>query len=178
MTRGEWYSCLDPELEVLRAAAREAVYIHNTAPPTDRRTIAPALRALFAHAAPDAIVEAPFHCSYGCNISLAEGVYLNAGCTILDSARVEIGAGSMLGPHVQIYCADHHRDPAERAEGFEIARPVRIGARVWIGGGAILLPGVTIGAGAIVGAGSVVTRDVAPGTTVAGSPAKTIPSRS
>ncbi len=177
MARGDWYTCLDPELERLRIAARTAVHAHNTAAPEKRRTIAPALRALLAHAPPSAIIEAPFHCSYGLNISLGEGVYLNAGCTILDSARVEIGAGSMLGPHVQIYCADHHRDPGKRAKGLEIARPVRIEKDVWIGGGAILLPGVTVGAGAIIGAGSVVTRNVPAGATVAGNPARLVPKR-
>jgi len=80
----------------------------------------------------------------------------------------------MLGPAVQIYCAEHHLDPAPRAQGIEIAKPVTIGRDVWIGGGAILLAGITIGDGAIVGAGSVVTRDVPPGLTVVGNPARPI----
>ena len=84
----------------------------------------------------------------------------------------------MLGPHVQIYCADHHRDPKLRGQLIERALPVNIGQDVWIGGGAIILPGVTIGDGAIVGAGSVVTKDVAPGVTVVGNPARVVtPSR-
>jgi maltose O-acetyltransferase len=90
----------------------------------------------------------------------------------LDTAIVTIGAATMLGPNVQIYCADHHRDAKLRAAGFERALPVTIGENVWIGGGAILLPGVTIGDGAIIGAGAVVTKDVAAGTTVFGNPAK------
>ncbi|MBP1887176.1 sugar O-acetyltransferase [Sinorhizobium mexicanum] len=174
MGAGAWYRCLDPELDELRARARRAIHQHNILPPDERGGLAPALRALFADVAADVFVEAPFHCSYGLNIRLGDRVYLNAGCTILDSAPVVIGSDTMLGPGVQIYCAEHHKDPALRREGLEIARPVTIGENVWIGGGAIILAGVTIGDGAIVGAGAVVTRDVAPGATVVGNPARVV----
>lgn len=136
--------------------------------------MAPALRALFASVGEGCCLEAPIHCSYGKNISLGRNVYLNAGCVILDSAPVTIGDGTMLGPGAQIYCADHHRDAALRRQGIERALPVCIGADVWIGGGAILLPGVSVGDGAIVGAGAVVTRDVAPGARVVGNPARAL----
>lgn len=174
MAAQEWYCCFDPELDALRWLARAAVHEHNTMPPAQRGNLGPALAALFPHVAENAFVEAPFHCSYGMNISLGRRVYLNAGCTILDSASVRIGEGSMLGPGVHIYCAEHHRDPEKRRAGLEIARPVTIGRDVWIGGGAIILGGVTIGDGAIVGAGSVVTRDVAPAATVVGNPARSV----
>ncbi|WP_105429707.1 MULTISPECIES: sugar O-acetyltransferase [Neorhizobium] len=176
MAAGEWYCCLDPELDALREKARRAVHAHNTMSPAERGAMAPALRVLFG-AAPDAFLEAPFHCAYGFNVVLGQGVYLNAGCTILDTAPVTIGARSMLGPGVQLYCADHHRDPALRAKGLEIGRPISIGDDVWIGGGAIILGGITVGDGAIVGAGSVVTRDVPPGATVVGNPARSITRR-
>jgi maltose O-acetyltransferase len=176
MAAGEWYCCLDPELDALRVKARSAVHTHNTMPPAERGAMAPHLRALFG-AALDAFLEAPFHCAYGFNVFLGQGVYLNAGCTILDTAPVRIGARSMLGPGVQLYCADHHRDPVLRAQGLEIARPISIGSDVWLGGGAIVLGGITIGDRAIVGAGSVVTRDVQPGATVAGNPARLITPR-
>ena len=110
MAAGEWYSCLDPELDRLRNAARIAVHSHNTMHPGERGNMAPHLRALFAQVADDVFIEAPFHCSYGINIRLGSGVYLNAGCTILDSGTVRIGARSMLGPGVHIYCAEHHKD--------------------------------------------------------------------
>ncbi|ACP27321.1 putative transferase hexapeptide protein [Sinorhizobium fredii NGR234] len=174
MAAGEWYRCLDPELDALRDRARKAVHQHNTLPPDERGAIAPALKALFAAVAADCFVEAPFHCAYGMNITLGAGVYLNAGCTILDCAPVVIGDGSMLGPGVHIYCAEHHKDVALRRAGLEIDRPVTIGKDVWIGGGAIILPGVTIGDGAIVGAGAVVTKDVAAGVTVVGNPARVV----
>ena len=97
---------------------------------------------------------------------------MNVGCTILDTAHVTIGARTMFGPYVQIYTAQHNKDQQKRAAGLEIALPVTIGADVWIGGRAIIMPGVTIGDGAIVGAGSVVTRDVPAGVTVVGNPAR------
>jgi maltose O-acetyltransferase len=140
--------------------------------PAARGACAPLLRELIREFGPQCYIEAPFHCSYGFNIRLADEVYLNAGCTILDSATVEIGSGSMLGPGVHIYCADHHRDRAERREGLERALPVKIGEDVWVGGRAVILPGVTIGDGAIVASGAVVTRDVADSDRVAGVPAR------
>jgi len=174
MQAGEWYSCLDPELEALRVAALEACHAHNHLPPTERRTLSAPLTALFADTGPDCLIEVPFHCSYGFNIHLGAEVFINSGVVILDSAPVHIGAGCMIGPCAQIYCADHHRDLAQRRAGIERALPVTLQNDVWIGGSAILLPGVTIGAGAIVGAGAVVTRDVDPGTRVVGNPARRV----
>lgn len=172
MQAGQWYRCHDSELSEMQSRARIAVHAHNTLPPKQRGLIAPSLRDLFKETGEGAMIEALFHCAYGLNISLGAGVYLNAGCTILDTAPVRIGAQTLLGPGVQIYCANHHKDPEKRAAGLEIALPVSIGNRVWVGGGAIILPGVTIGDDAIIGAGSVVTHNVAPGVTVVGNPAR------
>lgn len=172
MQAGEWYSCHDSELAGLQHQARVAVHQHNTALPDPATPLSPPLANLFAAHGENCLIEAPFHCAYGINITLGNSVYLNAGCTILDTAPVTIGDGTMLGPSVQIYCAQHHKDRELRAQGLEIARPVTLGADVWIGGGAIILPGATIGDGAIVGAGAVVTRDVAAGETVTGNPAR------
>jgi maltose O-acetyltransferase len=174
MAAGEWYICMDPELDALRARASIAVHQHNTLPPDERGLVAPLLKALMADCPDNAMIEASFHCPYGFNISLGADVYLNAGCTILDSAPVTIGAATMIGPQVQIYCADHHRDATLRTQGLERGRAVTIGEKVWIGGGAIILPGVTIGDEAIIGAGSVVTRNVAAGATVVGNPARVV----
>lgn len=172
MKAGQWYSCLDPELDAMRARAHEAVHEHSILPPAERGNIAPKLRALFAACAEDARIETRFHCAYGVNIHLGRDVFINVGCTILDTASVTIGDHSMLGPNVQIYCAQHHKDPELRKQHLEIALPVTIGRNVWIGGGAIILPGVCIGDDAIVGAGAVVTKNVAPGVTVVGNPAR------
>ncbi len=175
MQAGQWYCCLDPELDALRAQARRAVHAHNTRAPDNRGAMAPELQALLASTGPDCFLEAPFHCAYGMNIHLGARVYFNAGCVVLDTAPVRVGDGTMFGPHVQIYCAQHAKDPAERARGLEIGLPVTIGRNVWVGGGAILMPGITIGDNATIGAGSVVTKDVAAGETVVGNPARPLP---
>ncbi|MCF1480303.1 sugar O-acetyltransferase [Agrobacterium vitis] len=173
MDSGEWYCCIDPELDALRMLARRCVHAHNSMLPDVRGAMATELRALFA-APGEAFIEAPFHCAYGMNISLGSGVYLNSGCVILDAASVSIGDGTMLGPAVQIYCPEHHRDVVLRKTGLERARPVTIGKDVWIGGGAVILGGVTVGDGAIIGAGAVVTRNVAAEATVVGNPARPV----
>ena len=177
MAAGEWYSCLDAELEALRVAAREAVFEHNSIPPRQRGDIGQALRVLLGSAGEGTRIEAPFHCAYGFNILLGDGVFLNAGCTILDTAPVRIGERTLLGPNVQIYCAEHHKEAAGRQAGLEVGKPVAIGANAWIGGCAVILGGVNIGDGAIVGAGAVVTRDVAANMTVVGNPARPIKQR-
>jgi len=172
MLAGELYTADDPELAA--DAARAAAWMARYNAPGERTPEA-AHRLLsegLGRVGVRVTVRAPFHCDYGANIDLGEGVFLNFGCVILDVAPVAIGAGTQIGPGVQILTADHPRDPAVRARQLEFGRPIRIGANVWIGGGALILPGVTIGDDAIVGAGSVVTRDVAAGATVMGNPAR------
>jgi len=171
MVAGDWYSCLDDQLERQRMTARRAVFAHNNLPPEDRQGLSAPLSGLFAQHGDECMIEAPFHCSYGFNIHLGDAVYLNAGCIILDSAPVRIGNGTMIGPGAQILCAEHHKDRDKRKAGIEIAKPVTLGADVWIGAGAVIMPGTTVGHAAIVGAGAVVIRDVAAGTTVVGVPA-------
>ena len=117
-------------------------------------------------------VRTPFFCDYGFNIRLGAGVFLNFNCVVLDVVEGAIGDGTQIGPAVQIYAADHPREPSQRMSGLEFGRPVQIGWNVWIGGAAIILPGVVIGDDAIIGAGSVVTRDVPSGVTVRGNPAR------
>ncbi len=174
MQAGDWYSCLDPQLSEMRHRALDACHEHSHLSPAERGNIGSKLRALFAKCAGDVRIEARFHCAYGINIHLGRDVFLNVGCVILDTAPVQIGDHSMLGPNVQIYCADHHREPELRKQHLEVAKPVTIGTNVWVGGGAIILPGVTVGDDAIIGAGAVVTHDVAAGTTVVGNPARVL----
>jgi len=174
MVAGDWYACLDPELEMLRQHARNAVHQHNSMAPDQRGSIGPALSDLLGSVGADVFVEAPFHCAYGFNLHLAEEVYLNAGCLVLDTAPISIGKGTLLGPGVHIYCPEHATDRQRRRAGLEIAKPVTIGADVWFGGRAVILGGITIGDGAIIGAGSMVTKDVAANTTVVGNPARPV----
>jgi maltose O-acetyltransferase len=126
----------------------------------------------FASVGEQALIRPPFFCDHGYNISLGARAFLNYNCIVLDVEPVVIGEGTAIGPAVQILAADHPRDPRLRRQGVRFGRPVTIGANVWIGGGAIVLPGVTIGDDAIVGAGSVVTRDVGAGVTVVSNPAR------
>lgn len=172
MLAGDLYVADDPGLaaDAARIAAWMTRYNAALAVPADERRAM--LEEVFAHVGAGAVIRPPFHCDYGYNISLGPRAFLNFGCVILDVVAVTIGAGTQIGPGVQILTADHPRDPAQRARMLEFGRPVGIGANVWIGGGALILPGVTIGDDAIVGAGSVVTRDVPAGATVMGNPAR------
>jgi maltose O-acetyltransferase len=138
-------------------------------PAEERRAL---LVERFAEVGEDCMIRPPFHCDYGYNIRLGRGVFVNFGCVILDVVEVSIGDLTQIGPAVQILTADHPRDPESRRKGLEFGRPIRIGRNVWIGGGAIVLPGIIVGDDAIIGSGSVVTRDVAPGATVVGNPAR------
>jgi len=126
----------------------------------------------FAHMGEGVVIRPPFHCDFGHNISLGRGVFMNFNCVILDVERVSIGDLTAIGPGVQILASDHPRDPELRRRQVRYGRAVDIGSNVWIGGGAIILPGVKIGDDAIVGAGSIVTRDVPAGVTVMGNPAR------
>jgi maltose O-acetyltransferase len=176
MLAGELYSAASPEIQADHRAAMAWLVRYNAslgATAEQRRSL---LAERFAKVGEGAEVRPPFHCDYGFNISIGSGAFLNFNCTILDVVEVSIGDKTQIGPGVQILTADHPRSPAERASGLEFGRPVRIGRNVWIGGGAIILPGVTIGDDAIIGAGAVVTRDVVAGTTVAGNPARPISS--
>jgi maltose O-acetyltransferase len=168
MLAGELYDALDPELVEARKHARLLLARYNAT--GDRE----ALTALFGRLADDAVVEAPFHCDYGFNISVGTRFYANVNCVFLDCAPIEIGDHVLLGPGVHLYTARHPLDSAERRRGLELAKPIVVGDDVWLGGGAIVLPGVTIGARVVVGAGSVVTRDVPADTRVAGNPARPI----
>jgi maltose O-acetyltransferase len=171
MLAGELYRP-DEELGAEQAAAKAWMVRYNAAlasPVSERHAL---LRERLGRVGKDAVIRPPFHCDYGYNISLGDGVFLNFNCVILDVVEVTIGDRTQIGPATQIYAADHPRDAETRRTGLEFGRPVRIGSDVWIGGGAIILPGVTIRDGAVIGAGSVVTRDVGPGVTVAGNPAR------
>ncbi|WP_291834502.1 sugar O-acetyltransferase [Brevundimonas sp.] len=172
MISGQPYNPGDPELQADQIAAKQWMVRYNAslaATPADRRDL---LRQRLGEVGEGAVIRPPFHCDYGYNIRLGRNVFLNFNCVILDVCEVEIGDLTQIGPGVQILTADHPRDPGERARGVEFGKPIVIGRNVWIGGGALILPGVTIGDDAIVGAGSVVTRDVASGATVIGNPAR------
>ena len=174
MVAGELYVASDPELVRERARARELVARYNATGQDEQKERSSLLAQLLAGMGHDAWIEPPFFCDYGWNISLGERAFLNFNCVILDCAAVDIGAGSMLGPAVQLCAATHPVDPAERATGLEYARPIVIGKNVWIGAGAIVGAGVTVGDDAVIGAGSIVLRDVPARVLAAGNPCRVI----
>lgn len=172
MLAGERYNCLDPELDAERQKAKELQRQYNlSVSMTERQEI---LQRLLGGIGKNSIIEPPFYCSYGRNIYLGDHVFLNVLCNILDCNQVRIGNHVMIGPSVQIYTAAHALQAEERNQGWEIAKSIVIEDNVWLGGAAILLPGVRIGCNAVVGAGAVVSHDVPANTVVAGNPARVI----
>jgi maltose O-acetyltransferase len=172
MLSGEPYSASDLELATARRRARELLARYNAATQAaDRWTI---LKKLLAKMGRDVFIEPPFFCDYGSNITLGDGVYMNFNCVILDCAPVTIADNVLLGPAAQIYAAHHPVEPEARAAGRELATPIVVEENVWIGGGAIICPGVRIGCNTTIGAGSVVTRDVPAGVVAAGNPCRVI----
>ena len=132
------------------------------------------LRKFLPNAHPSLVIQAPFWCDFGFNIYGGENGFINYNCTILDTARIYLGKNILIGPNVQLYAPMHPIDYRERATGAEHGEPITIGDDCWIGGGAVICPGVTIGDRCIVAAGAVVTKDVPDDSMVGGSPARII----
>lgn len=172
MLSGLPYDAMDAELVMSRRAARALILEFNSELDEERRM--GMLADLFAGFGEGSFVEAPIFFDYGTNIDVGENCFINAGATILDPGRVAIGDRTQLATGVQILTADHPREAAARAEDVELTRPVTIGPDCWIGAGAIVCPGVGVGAGSVIGAGSVVTRDVPPSVVAAGNPCRVI----
>lgn len=172
MIAGELYRASAPELQADNLRARRLLDRYNAALAVQASERLAMLRELLGEVGADVDIRPPFFCDYGYNIRMERGVFLNYNCVILDVTVVVIGEGTQIGSAVQILTADHPRDPQERRAGLEYGRPVTIGSNVWIGSGALILPGVSVGDDAIIGAGSVVTRNVPSGATVAGNPAR------
>jgi maltose O-acetyltransferase len=173
MLAGEMYDPFDPELVAARDRARDLCQDLNgtrEAQQDERRRI---LRELFGKGGDTVWMQPPFFCDYGSNIELGERVFFNFNCVVLDVCPVRIGSFTLFGPAVQIYTPMHPFN-AEQRRREEFGKPVDIGSDVWVGGGAIILPGVRIGSGAVVGAGSVVTRDIPDRTFAAGNPCRVI----
>ncbi len=172
MVSGALYDAGDSELVGARKRAQELIRSYNATIYGESDTRAPILNELLGSFGAGCALRAPIYVDYGKNIFLGEGVFFNYGCVLLDVCPIHIGDKTQIGPNTQILTADHPRDPETRDQGLEFGRPVTIGRNVWIGSGAIILPGVTVGDDAVIGAGAVVTRNVAAGATVAGNPAR------
>jgi maltose O-acetyltransferase len=173
MLDGELYDAMASELVAARAHARDllqALNVTSEAEQEERRRI---LCELLGEGGDTVWMQPPFYCDYGANIALGERVYFNYNCVVLDVCSVRIGSFSFFGPAVQIYTAMHPLN-AELRRKQEFGKPVEIGSDVWVGGGAIILPGVKIGSQAVIGAGSVVTRDVPERVIAVGNPCRVV----
>jgi maltose O-acetyltransferase len=171
MLAGELYDPLDVELVAARNRARDLCQDLNTTRESqhdERRRI---LEQLFGRGGDTVWMQPPFFCDYGSNIHLGQRVFFNFNCIVLDVCQVTIGDFTLFGPAVQIYTATHPMN-AELRRKQEFAKPIVIGHDVWVGGGAIICPGVTIGDRSVIGAGSVVTRDIPSGVFAAGNPCR------
>ena len=171
MQAGHLYMPCDPELTQDRRNARDILKTINSQENDDYFVKEEFFRELFADLGGNPRIERVFHCDYGYNIHIGHNFYANYDCVILDCAEVTIGDDVLFGPGVHVYTAQHPLDPEQRKTGVEYASPVRIGNNVWVGGGAIINPGVTVGDNVVIGSGSVVTKDVPDNTVVAGNPA-------
>ena len=172
MIAGEYYRPADPELASDRKQARANMKAINHCDDTDQRTAL--IKNSFGSSGEDVYIEPTIAFDYGYNIHVGEHFYANFNATLLDVCPIRFGNNCMLAPNVQLYTATHPLDPLERNSGVEFGKPITIGNNVWIGGGAIILPGVTLGDNVVVGAGSVVTKSFPNNVAIAGNPARII----
>jgi len=173
MVRGELYNAFDADLVVARRHARQLLNALNRSAgdESERRRL---IKQLIPTSDESLWIEPPFYCDYGVNISVGEDVYFNFNCVVLDVAPVSIGSRVLFGPGVHIYSATHPVSAAERRSGLELGKPVAIGDDVWVGGAAVICPGVRIDARSVIGAGSVVTRNIPSNVIAAGNPCRVI----
>jgi maltose O-acetyltransferase len=174
MVRGELYFSMDPELVEARLRCTQMLERYNRTSRTDGETRRAILETLLGGIGKDVDVVGPFYCDYGTQITLEVGVYMNFNATLLDVAPILITRGAMFGPGVQLLAATHTLDVETRRKGLEFGKPITIGEEVWLGGGVIVCPGVTIGDRTTVGAGSVVTSDLPADAVAVGNPARVI----
>ena len=174
MLAGQWYNPLDLELRQLRQQSRERCARYNNTGAGHHKQRRLLLAELFASVGQNLFIEPPFFCDYGKHIQFGDNVFLNVNCVLLDVAAIRIGNNVFFGPNVQLYTVNHPLDAATRRTGIERAAPINIGDDVWLGGGVIVCPGITIGDRVVVAAGAVVTQNLAADGLYAGNHAKWI----
>lgn len=178
MKSGELYDCafesMSEELEKKLYACKELIHDFNISRPSEVEYRESIIRKLFAEAGENCYVEPPFHANWGCNMHVGKNFYSNFNLTVVDDADIYIGDNVMIAPNVVIATGTHPVCPELREKVYQYNLPVRIGNRVWIGAGAIILPGVTVGDDSVIGAGSVVTKDIPSGVVAAGNPCRVL----
>lgn len=174
MLSGELYAANVPELVQMRLRARALTRQYNAIPAGNMPERVEVLDQLLGSFGENIDIQTPFHCDYGCHIRAGKNLFINFNCIILDCAEVTLGDNVFMAPNVQLYTATHPIIASERIKGPELAFPIRIGNNVWLGGGVIVCPGVTIGDNTTIGAGSVVTKDIPANVVAAGNPCKVV----
>ena len=174
MLAGELYQASDPELVEERLQARKLMQLLNSSAPTESENRVSLLRKLVGKAGKNPWIEVPFYCDYGYNIQMGEDCFFNFNCMVLDVCKVTLGDRVLIGPAVQLYTATHPLDAASRGALWEFGKPIEIGSDVWIGGGAVICPGVILGDRVVVAAGAVVTKSFPSDVLIGGNPAKII----
>jgi maltose O-acetyltransferase len=174
MLAGQLYDASDPELAGMRRRARALTRAYNATTedePAERERL---LHELLGRVGARAEIEPPFYCDYGVHLFAGERLYMNFGCVVLDVNEVHLGDNVFLGPGVQLLTATHPLEAQARVQGPELGYAIHIGHNVWLGGGAIVCPGVRIGDDTTIGAGSVVVKDIPSGVLAAGNPCRVI----
>lgn len=174
MLAGDLYYPSDKQLVSMRLEARDKLSLLNAVAQSEVKKRARILKDLFAKTGKRLYVESTFKCDYGRNIDVGENFYANFGCVILDAAQVTFGNDCMLGPMVGIYTATHPLDPIQRKTGIEYAKPIIFGDNCWVGGSAVINPGVTLGNNVVVASGAVVTKSFGDNVVIGGNPASII----
>lgn len=174
MLAGELYNALDKKLSDERLQTRLLIKKLNDTREDEEDKRTAILKELIPNAGSGLWLQPPFYCDYGSNILIGEKVFFNFNCVVLDVTYVTIGSRTLFGPNVQIYTATHPIDHVERASGLEYAKPIVIGEDVWVGGSAVICPGVEIGSRSVIGAGSVVTKNIPSDVFAAGNPCRVI----
>jgi maltose O-acetyltransferase len=171
MESGELYR---PDAELGRDHDRALLLVerYNSAPPDDQDALDAILAELLGEVGEGVVVKQPFRCDYGFRIAIGARTFVNFDCVMLDGASITIGSSCQLAPRVQLVTATHPLDPQGRRAGWESVAPISVGDNVWLGAGAIVCPGVEIGADTVVGAGAVVVRDLPVGVLAGGVPAR------
>ncbi len=174
MLAGELYIADDPDLAADNQRAMALMEAFNASPASDGTRREELLRQLLGRIGRGSVIRPPLYCAYGKYIVVGSGTFINFGAMLIDVAPITIGDDCQIGPNVQFLTPTHPIEPELRREKWEAARPITLGNNVWIGGGAILLPGISIGDNSVVGAGSVVTRDIPANVVAVGNPARVI----
>ena len=174
MLAGEPYIADDPDLEDASFVARERMAAYNATPDRERERRRGLLSELLGEVGADTVIRSPLYVDYGTRITIGSGCFANFGLVALDVAPITIGDDVQIGPNVQLLTPTHPVEPQARREKWESAEPITIGDNVWLGGGAIVCPGVTIGENTVVGAGAVVTKDLPANVVAVGNPARVV----